>query len=329
MPVILGYKTCHEQYDPVRLLEHAVLAEKCGFETLWTSDHFHPWAHTGASGGFAWLWMASAAERTRKMRIGTSVTAPILRYHPAIVAQAFATLAFTYPDRIFLGVGAGEALNESPLGYRWPSPKERLEMLEEAIIIIRKLWTEEFVTLKGKYYCLKKANLYTKPPNPMKIIIAAGGPRAAELAGRLGDGVMVATGSIEAAKKLLRVFEDGARKAGRDPDLLEKVPEVMVSYSDDYEAALKSCRFWAGCMIPSFFNQDISDPREIEPQRQTVTDDAIAKKWIVATTAEEHIRRVREFVKAGFNHLELLSSNPDERKFIELYAREVLPHLKE
>jgi len=307
---------------------HAALADKYGFETLWTSDHFHPWAHTGAAGGFAWIWIASAAERTKNMRIGTSVTAPILRYHPAIVAQAFATLAVMYPNRIFLGLGAGEALNESPLGYAWPSPKERVEMLEEAMIVIRELWNDGFVSFHGKYYTLKKAKLYTKPDSRLKIYVAAGGPRMAELAGRHADGLLLGP-DLQQAKELFQAMENGAKKAGRDSMSLERIVEILVSYDEDYEAALKGCRFWAGSMLPVFFRYDISDPREIEACGSFVGDEAIAKKWIVATTAEEHIKRIQNFIGAGFNHLYFVSSSPDERKFIQFYGQKVLPHLRE
>ncbi len=329
MALILGYKTCHEQYQPDKLLMHAVLADQYGFETLWTSDHFHPWAHTGAAGGFAWVWMASAAEKTKKIKIGTSVTAPILRYHPALVAQAFATLAYMYPNRIFLGLGAGEALNESPLGYSWPQPSQRVEMLEEAMIVIKKLWNEAFVSYEGKYYRLKKANLYTKPRKHIKLYLAAGGPRVAELSGRLADGLLVCPGSLAEVKRLLRAFEEGAKKAGRNPVNLEKVVEILVSYDEDYEAALRSCRFWAGSMLPLFFKYDISDPREIEAHGEFVGDEAIAKRWIIATTAEEHIKKIKEYVEAGFNHLYFVSSSPDERKFIKFYGEKILPYFRE
>jgi len=227
MALTLGYKTCHEQYQPDKLLSHAVLAENCGFETLWTSDHFHPWAHTDAGGGFAWTWIASAAERTRRIQIGTSVTAPILRYHPALVAQAFASLAYMYPSRIFLGLGAGEALNESPLGYTWPSPSQRVEMLEEAVVVIKKLWTEKFVSFEGKYYQLRKANLYTKPRNPIKIYVAAVGTSVAILAGRYAHGLLVGPGRLEQAAKLFKAFETSAQKEGRKPRSLKKVAEVL------------------------------------------------------------------------------------------------------
>jgi len=326
--LIFGYKTCHEQYQPDKLLVHAVLAERYGFETLWTSDHFHPWAHTGAAGGFAWVWIAAAAEKTQNIKIGTSVTAPILRYNPGIVAQAFATLAVMYPNRIFLGLGAGEALNESPLGYTWPSPKQRVEMLEEAIIVIKKLWNQNFVNFEGKYYKLKKANLYTKPNQSPKIYIAAGGRRVAELAGRHAEGILLGPGSLDQAKELFKAFENGAEKAGRDPTSLEKVAEILVSYNEDYSVALKACRFWAGSMLPVFFKYDISDPREIETHGRFVGDEAIAKRWIVATAAEEHIKGIEKYIKDGFNHLYFVSSSPDEMEFIKFYGEKVLPHLR-
>ncbi len=325
MNLVLGYKTCHEQYQPDKLLSFAPLADKYGFETLWTSDHFHPWAHTGAAGGFAWVWIASAAERTRNMKIGTSVTAPILRYHPAIVAQAFATLAVLYPNRIFLGLGAGEALNESPLGYGWPSPKQRVEMLEEAMIIIKRLWMEKFVSFSGKYYSLKKANLYTKPNKPIKIYVATAGRKVAELAGKYADGILL--DSIENAY-LFKFFEKGAREAGKDTSKLEKVAEIMVSYDEDYNKALRACRFWAGCMLPFFFKYDVSDPREIEAHGNLVGDEAMKKVWIIATTAEEHIKAIERYIQAGFNHLYFCSSSPDEQKFIKFYGEKVLPYLR-
>jgi len=328
LTLTLGYKTCHEQYQPDRLLAHAVLADKNGFDTLWTSDHFHPWAHTGAASGFAWTWLASTAERTENVKIGTSVTAPILRYHPAIVAQAFATLAYMYPDRIFLGLGAGEALNESPLGYVWPTPSQRVEMLEESMIVIRKLWDGDFVSFEGKYYKLRNAKLYTRPDGAIKVYVAAGGLRTAELAGRLADGLLL-TPNLGQAERLFNAFKNGAKKMGRDPDSLEKVVEILVSYDEDYEKALKACRFWAGSMLPEFYKFDISDPREIEGKGRLVADEAIESRWIVATTAEEHIRRIERYIKVGFNHLYFVSSSPDEAKFLKFYGEKILPYFRE
>jgi len=263
------------------------------------------------------------------MKIGTAVTAPILRYHPALVAQAFATLDYMYPGRIFLGLGAGEALNESPLGYTWPSASQRVEMLEEAIIIIRKLWTEEFVTFEGKYYRLKKANLYTKPKTAIKIYVAAGGPKVAKLAGKYADGILLGAGSAERPEKLFLAFEDGAKEEGKDPKHLEKVAEILVSYDEDYDKALKACKFWSGCMLPMFFKYDFSDPREIEEHGKLVENEALLSRWIVATTAKEHIQRLEKYVKLEFNHLFFVSSSPDEKKYIKFYGEKVLPHLRE
>jgi coenzyme F420-dependent glucose-6-phosphate dehydrogenase len=267
--------------------------------------------------------MASAAERTN-MILGTAVTAPILRYHPAIVAQAFATLDYLYPKRIFLGLGAGEALNESPLGYSWPLPGQRVEMLEETTLIIRRLWSEDFLTFKGKYYELKKANLYTKPKNPIRIYIAAGGPRVARLAGRLADGLLVVD-DLKQSSKLAEVYEKSARKSGRDTSSLEKIVELLVSYDEDYDKALKSCRVWAG--IWAGFKYDLSDPREIEEYGNQTPDEYLEKRWIISNSAEEHIRCIKKYVEAGFNHIYFVSSSPDESNFIKFYGKKVLPYL--
>jgi coenzyme F420-dependent glucose-6-phosphate dehydrogenase len=190
MKLALGYYSDLNQRTPRQALEYAVMAEKEGFDSVCTCDHFHPWVHTGASGGFAWVWLGSLGERTNRVMMGTGLTAPTIRYNPAIVAQAFATLSDLYPSRVFIALGTGEAMNELPLGFDWPSHRERAQRLEEAIKIMRLLWTKEFVDFKGHYYRLSKANLYTKPPTSIPIYVAANGPKVAELAGRLGDGFL-------------------------------------------------------------------------------------------------------------------------------------------
>ncbi|MEM2123213.1 MAG: TIGR03557 family F420-dependent LLM class oxidoreductase [Candidatus Bathyarchaeia archaeon] len=326
MTLVFGYKVFPELDQPVELLEHAILAERYGFKSLWLSDHFHPWTDSNSAAGFAWVLIASAAEKTKTMRIGTAVTAPILRYHPAVVAQAFATLGATYPGRIFLGLGTGEALNESPLGYLWPTSGRRVEMLEEAIIIIKMLWNGGFVDFNGKYYTLKRAKLYTRPDKPVRIYVAAGGPRVAELAGRLADGIILLP-DLEKIKVLNDAFLAGAKKAGRDSKSLDRIVEILVSYDEDYEKALKSCRRLAAPMLPLLFKYDIHDPKEIEAYGKLVGDEAIAKRWIIGTTPEEHIRRIRDFIKMGANHLYFGSLSPNEHKFLQFYAKEVLPNL--
>lgn len=230
MACMFGFYAAHEQYDPNELLNFAVKSEKFGFDTIWSSDHFHPWAHTNAESGFAWVWLASAAERTRKVSLG-SVTPPLLRYHPGIVAQAFATLNFMYPGRIFLCLATGESMNEVPIGLRWPPYKERLARLEEAIIIVKKLWKENFVEFNGRYYCLRKANLYTKPKTYIPVYVAANGPSTAYVAGKHADGLLT-SGRVFEEKfeyEILPALARGAKDAGRDPDSIKRIVHIVIS----------------------------------------------------------------------------------------------------
>lgn len=328
--VAIRYFAGLEQLAPSFLLDMAVLAEQAGFDGIACSDHFHPWAHTNAQAGFAWAWVASAAERTKRMNVGTAVTSPLFRYHPGIVAQAFATLGEMYPGRIFVTLGTGEALNECPLGYPWPSRRERIERLEEAITIIKRLWTEQFVTFKGKYYTLRKANLYTKPKRPVKLYVAAQDTAVVELAGKCTDGLDTMFGSVEHCKNvILPAFEKGARAAGRNPDQLQKVIHFMVSYHEDYDAALARCHIFGGVTLPVFFKYKVYDPREIELHGRKVAKEELAKTWIISTNPEEHLKRIEEYVKIGFTDVEVHNISPDERTFIKVYGEKVLPYLKE
>lgn len=330
MTIQCGIFAAHEQYTPSQLLEHTVLAEKYGMDSVWASDHFHPWAHTNAQAGFTWVWIAAAAERTNKIRIGTGVTAPILRYHPAIVAQAFATLDHLYPGRIFLGLGTGEALNETPLGFRWPTHKERTERLEEAIKIIKMLWEKNWCNFNGKYYCLKNANLYTKPTNKIPIYVAASGARVAELAGKYAGGFLTIQQPREKILEILfPAIEKGAKAAGRNPDTIEKVIELIGAYDEDFDKAVEACRFWGGAILPVFFNANIADPRVVEYHAQFVGKEAFAKNWLVVTSPEEAIKKIEEYIKMGFQHIQILSSSPDQKEFIKVFGEEVYPYLRE
>lgn len=323
-----GYFAAHEQHTPNQLVEYALLSERLGFDSVWSSDHFHPWAHTGASSGFAWSWLGSVAALTKKVKLGTGVTAPTLRYHPAIVAQCFATLGYMYPGRIFLGLGTGEAMNESPLGFGWPSYSERLQRLEEAIHIILSLWREDWVNFRGRYYKLENANLYTKPSLPIPIYVAACGPKAAFVAGKYADGMINLPMSTHMyIDKLFPAMRRGAAQSGRDPESLEKIIELEVSYDEDYEKALKSCRFWAGTKVPNCI--DIADPREIEARGREIPDEVLTESWFVFTTEEEIIKLIEEYSKLGFSHIVFLSSSPSENKFIQLMGTKVLPYVKD
>jgi len=319
-----------ELYHPNFFLELVPLVDKAGFDTLWASDHFHPWADTNASCCFTWTWIAAAAERTKKVRIGTAVTCPTFRYHPAIVAQAFATLRAMYPDRIFLGLGTGEAMNEVPLGYPWPSVKERIERFEESIQLMRKLWTEEWVDFKGKYYRLKQAKLYVKPATPVPIYVSSFGPKVAEIAGKYADGYLTTLVSEEHLRNvLIPAIERGAKKMGRDPSKLERVVELGVAYDRDYTKALKKVRFWAGSMFHFVFKYGVADPRDLEAMGNLVGDEQVAKAFTIGTKSEDFISKIESLIKMGFDQIYLQSTSPDEEAFIHLCAKEILPYVKD
>ena len=331
MRLQLGYFCDLEVYHPNFYLELAPLVEKAGFDVMWAADHFHPFADTNAYCAFTWTWMAAAAERTKKIPIGSAVTCPTLRYHPAIVAQAFASLRAMYPDRILLGVGAGEALNEKPLGYAWPSPKERVERLEESVQVIQKLWNEDWVDFKGKYYRLKQAKLYVKPTTPVPIYVASFGPKVAEIAGKYAEGFITAfLASDEHLRNvLIPAIERGARKMGRDPSKIEKVAELDLGYDKDFAKAVKKVRFYAGSMFPVAYKYGMADPREIEEMGTLVGDEQIAKTFAIGTKAEDFISRIEKLIKMGFDQVYLASTSPDEKAFIELCAKEIIPYLKD
>lgn len=331
MPVSLGWKAAHEQYSPEDLLEQTILAEKSGIDSVWASDHFLPWSHSGAHCGFAWVWMAAVAARTQNMAVGTGVTTPTLRYNPGIVAQAFATLGRLYPGRIRLGLGAGEPMNEVPLGYDWPPVNERLERLEEAIKVIRQLWKDDLVSFHGKYYRLRNARLYTKPKQPVPLYLAAFTPKVARLVGQYADGFYSFLGKpLDYYRNtLFPMVKKGASEAGRDFQKLESAIEMLFSYDDtDIERAMKSARFWKGTLL-SVTKHGIYDPREIEENGSRVGDDAMKKAWVITTDPEAIIKRASECFHAGFKQVVLMSSSPDQLKTIEMLGREVLPHLKQ
>src|ERR671935_2255915 len=222
----LGYKASAEQFGPVELLDFSVHAEAVGFASVVVSDHFQPWRHTGGHAPFAFAWLGALAERTSRVLMGTSVVTPTFRYHPAVVAHAMATLGMLAPGRVMLGIGTGESLNEvAPTGIEWPDFKERYARLREAVTLMRRLWTEQFVDHQGTYYRTHGATIYDKPEGGVPLYIAAGGPQMAKYAGRVGDGFICTSGKGEALYKeqLLPALEDGARQAGRDPHTLDKL----------------------------------------------------------------------------------------------------------
>jgi coenzyme F420-dependent glucose-6-phosphate dehydrogenase len=302
---------------------------KKGVERCWSSDHYMPWWHTGSSGGTAWPWNRAALAKTTKIILGTGVTPPILRYHPAIVAQVFATLGFMFPNRVFLGVGRGEALNEVPAGNSWPPNLERFERLKEAIHLIKKLWIEEWVNFGGQYYWVKDSNLYTKPERPIPLYIAGLKPQSAQLAGEEGDGFITNELDVESIKnKLLPAVKEGARRSGKDYDSLEKILFIPASYDEDLQKALQSIRFWRGAMIKAFFEVDVHDPRIIEENAQVIGDDTLQEMLLVISNAEEGIKKLTKYTDLGFTEIVLTNSSPNREKLINLIAESIAPEFK-
>ena len=327
----LGYKASAEQFGPRPLLNFAVEAEACGFDSVWISDHFQPWRHTNGHAPFALSWLGAAGERTQRVLLGTSVLTPTFRYQPAVVAQAFGTLGVLNPGRMILGVGSGESLNEVPVtGGEWPSPRERLARLREAVELIRLLFSKDFVTFEGKYYRTRNATIYDRPEQPIPIYISAGGPVAAKFAGRAGDGFICTSGKGDELyrDKLLPAVEEGAKEAGRDPATIERTIEVKVSFDTDRERALRDTRIWAALALPAEDKAGVEDPREMERRAEAVADQA-QDRWLVSDDPDEHLEQIRPYIEFGFTHLIFHAPGDDQSRFLQLYAKDILPRIRE
>ncbi len=274
--------------------------------------------------------MAAALERTKNARIGTGVTTPINRYHPAIVAQAFATMATLHPGRVYLGLGTGEAMNEVPVGQRWPKFPERVKKVEESIKIIKMLWSGGFNNYAGNYFSITDAKLYLEDFGRIPIYVAASGPAMAELAGMLGDGLYTTPAPVAHLRDvLLPSFRRGAEKAQRNLDDLKSLIFCNISWDQDYDKALKSILRWRVVAIPGMFTKPVWDPRKLDELGKQVTVEEIAKRWIICTNLEDAIKRIDEYVRLGFNEIEIRSGSPDEKSFIRKFGRELLPYLRD
>ena len=281
----LGYKASAEQFGPRELLDFSVLAEEVGFDSVMVSDHFQPWRHKDGHAPYSFAWLAALGERTNKVTIGTSVATPTFRYHPAIVAQAMGTIALLNPGRTILGVGTGESLNEVPAtGMEWPKFKERFGRLREAIELMRLLWTEERVSFEGEYYKTSKATIYDRPDEPVPIYIAAAGPTASRLAGRVGDGFICTSGkSPELYREtLLPNVQLGLDKGGRAMDDIEKTIEMKVSFDTDLERATQDTTHWAALALSPEEKSGVEDPIEMEKLADALPAARAASRWIVS-----------------------------------------------
>ncbi|MDW7732351.1 MAG: TIGR03557 family F420-dependent LLM class oxidoreductase [Methanolobus sp.] len=325
----LGFKIAPEQYTPSEMLRQVVAAEKSGFDSIDVSDHFHPWSEEGQA-CFTWTWLGAAAASTKKIELGTGLTCPILRYNPAVVAQAAATVSSLAGGRTYLAVGTGEALNEYPVTCEWPEFDERQDMLLEAVKLIRQLWTGGKVNFEGNYYCTRGAKIYTLPKEDIPIYFSSLVPESAQFAGYYGDGLLTVGGSgMKTYRQILENFKNGAKRAGKKIESMPKAVELNVAYGEKLEESMKNIhRYWAGSMVPALYLNNIYTPEMSADNGSVIGDDIIRQKACISPDPEEHIRYAQKFLDAGFTHLYFHYAGPDELEFIRNYGNEVLPHLR-
>ena len=326
----LGYKASAEQFGPKDLLDFSCLAEEVGFDSIFVSDHFQPWKHTDGHAPAALVWLGALGARTRRAIIGTSVLTPTFRYHPSVVAQAFGTLGALFPDRVVLGVGTGESLNEVPSsGVAWPGAKERRDRLRESINLINKLWTEDRVSFEGQFYRTESATIYDRPKAKLPIWVAASGPLAAAMAGQIAEGFICTSGkNPQLYTDLTAKVAEGAARRGRDLDAIEKMIEVKVSFDSDAKEAKALTRHWAALALSPEEKVGVEDPVEMERLADALPLDRAASRWIVSSDPDEQVERIRPYVDLGFRHLVFHAPGPDQPRFLKLYAEQVLPRLR-
>ena len=325
-----GYKASAEQFPPAELLGYGVQAEQLGFDSVFVSDHFQPWRHDDGHAPAALPWLGALAARTERIMIGTSVLTPTFRYHPAVIAQAFATLGMLAPGRIVLGVGSGESLNEVPLGLDWPDGKERFARLKESVQLIKQLWTEDRVSFDGQFYRTELATIYDKPEQPVPIYIGASGPAATRLAGRIADGFITTSGKGRSlyTDTLLPAVREGAEKAGRALDDLDLMIEVKVSFDDDMDKALSDTQYWGALALSPEEKTGVEDPIEMQRRADALPVERTATRWICSSDPDDHVTQVSEYLDMGFKHLVFHAPGPDQSRFLETYAERILPMLR-
>jgi len=314
------YGASHEEFSPDDLLRHAVAAERAGFDGIGCSDHLQPWWEPGES-GHAWVWLGAAAQATDKLPVGTAVTPPGPRYHPALIAQAWMTLERMYPGRPFLGIGSGEALNEVPVGDDWPSPDDQIARMDEALDIIDRLWKGETLTQDG-WFRLRDCKLHTLADRRPPIWVSAFGPKAAAVAGRRGDGLWTLP-DPESTPEVI----DAYREAGGDGEI---VFQALVSWAPSDEEAVEQARKWKGAQPEDHFTADWHEPRKMyEHGEQETSDEEFAQSIIAASDPEEIVERLRDFEKLGGTTIVLQNNSAANiEKAIEVLGERVLPALR-
>jgi G6PDH family F420-dependent oxidoreductase len=314
----LGYTLSSEENAAPDLVAQARRAEQVGFDFAVISDHFHPWIDRQGNSPFVWGVMGAIAEATERLPLATGVTCPTLRIHPAIVAQAAATAASLLPGRFSLGVGSGENLNEHILGGRWPPVPERQERLAEAIEVIRKLWSGELTTHRGRHFTVENARIYSLPEQTPPILVAVAGPRSTRLAASLGDGLV---GTSPVAETIEQFRSEGG--AGKPT-----YGQIHVCWARSEEQAVRTALEWwpNGAVSGSHF-LELPLPSHFEEAAELVDEDDIAESVVCGPDASRHLEAIREFAEAGYDHVYVHQIGPDQDGFFDFYAREVLPAL--
>jgi coenzyme F420-dependent glucose-6-phosphate dehydrogenase len=318
MPVALGYTLSSEEHGPNELVRNARAAEEAGFEFATISDHFHPWVDAQGQSPFVWSVIGGVAQATERIRLGTGVTCPTMRIHPAIVAPAAATSQVMMEGRFFLGLGTGEELNEHVTGARWPGPEARLEMLEEAIDVLRLLWQGGYQSHQGRHYVVEQARIFTLPDEPPPIAIAASQPLAAQLAGRHGDALI----SVAPDDELVAEFE----QAGGDGK--PRFGQLHVCYAEDEGRARKTAHeLWPNAAMGGALGQELATTSHYEAVAELVREEDVAASVVCGPNPDAHLEKIREYEQAGFTHVFVHQIGPEQHPFLRFYSDKVLPEL--
>ncbi len=324
----IGYAAMLEQFHPTDLLDWCAAAEKAGFDAgFMVSEHFHPWTPHQGQSAFAWSFMGALGQRT-SLPFGTAVTCPGFRYHPVVIAHAAATLGAMYPGRFYLGLGAGEALNEHVIGGQWPEIGVRSAMLFESIEIISRLFAGDVVRHRGEHFTVESARLYTRPESPVPIYVATAGPVNAKRTGRLADGIITVGAADEKIDMLWAKFDEGAREAGKEPESMPKLLQIHISWARTDEEALDSAmREWPNGGMP-FPKQDIRNPEDFAAMAKLVRAEDFANRVLISSDVATHIAQIQRYVDMGFDEIHIHNVGRNQAEFIDVFGREVLPELR-
>ncbi|MBW4705994.1 MULTISPECIES: TIGR03557 family F420-dependent LLM class oxidoreductase [unclassified Micromonospora] len=314
----IGYFLSSEEFTPAQLLEQARGAERAGFQALWISDHYHPWTDAQGQSPFVWSVIGALSQVT-SLPVSTAVTCPTVRIHPAVLAQAAATSAVMHSGRFVLGVGTGEALNEHILGDAWPQTDVRLEMLEEAVAVLRELWRGDFVNHHGRHYTVEHARIYTLPDTPPPVYVSGFGPKAVDLAARIGDGYV----SMMPDGDLVSRFRDNG---GGDKPCQAGFKAAYADTED--EGARIAYETWPNAGVPGELSQVLPSPRHFEQAAQLVTPEQVRQGFVCGNSADAHLEMIDRYAKAGFDEVYVGNAGPHWQGLFDLYQREVLPHLR-